>query len=62
MGLVTFLVDEKGTAVNVGTRYGRTPLHEACFPEVVSFFFARGAEARSRDGDGDTPLLVMPGK
>lgn len=50
---------ERTADVNVLDAEGRTPLHHACYKDVITIVFAilnRGAELNLRDSMGETPL------
>jgi ankyrin repeat protein len=58
LGMVKLLVQRKAD-INASGRAGLTALHHAAnggLKEVVPFLLSKGAQARCRDGDGDTPL------
>lgn len=57
--LCIFLID-KGATVNMGNRYGSTPLHHASLwghLDIVELLLDKGAEVNGRNNAGETPLF-----
>lgn len=59
LGIAEILILKYGADLNCTDKFGRSPLHWACFNgdlDMVTYLLNAGADIRMRDNDGYTPL------